>query len=64
MERHLAWAVGTAAAQCWGKASYQSPQLAKKVATRIARARKRRSGPPPQVYRCPHCGLFHLGRLG
>lgn len=39
-------------AQCAGKVTFQSPDTARRAAKR----KKRR-----HAYRCPHCGLYHVG---
>lgn len=43
-------------AQCFGKESYPTPQLANKVARRRNRGGRRLS-----VYKCPHCHMWHMG---
>lgn len=55
-------------AQCHGKAQFASARLALEVTRRQAAQRKRRKrarredGVPSEVYRCTHCGHWHLGR--
>jgi hypothetical protein len=43
--------------QCDGKRSYSSKRHAKEAGRRAEQSTKTRLG----AYRCPHCGLFHLG---
>jgi hypothetical protein len=45
---------------CEGKARFSSPNLA----LRVLRRRSNRDRPPRQVYRCHHCGGWHLGGVG
>ena len=51
-------------AQCRGKFAYANPQLAHRAASRErpgwrgSKRKKRHSN----VYRCPHCGLWHIGQ--
>lgn len=54
-------------AQCYGKEGFGTPQLANKVLRRWTTAKKRQGKNmvrPVGAYRCPHCGLFHLGGVG
>lgn len=55
-----------APASCLGKASFSSPQIANKALRRrgIASDHRRdavRGRAKQAVYRCTHCGLFHIG---
>lgn len=45
------------ASQCLGKQAFSTPQLADKVMRRRGRGK-----PEQQIYRCPSCGYFHIGR--
>lgn len=49
------------AAQCLGKEKYDSPALANRVANRRNRRTRRGRGIPVGIYKCPHCGAFHMG---
>lgn len=57
-------------ADCVGKEPFSSPQLAKKVLrrrTKVSRHRRgavRKERAQSEVYRCPHCSLFHIGTHG
>ena len=44
------------AAACIGKQAFATPQLAHEI---VARRRSRKAR---EVYRCPYCGRFHVGR--
>jgi len=46
-----------AEAQCMGKQGFLSHALASKVARKGSRAKDI----PVSSYRCPHCGLYHVG---
>lgn len=52
--------IGGKAAACLGKHPYVSASLAHEVAQRSGRGRNRTKA---KVYRCKHCGAFHLGTL-
>lgn len=45
--------------QCTGKEPFPNGAIAHRTAERMASKRKRRG--EVQVYRCPHCGKFHIG---
>jgi hypothetical protein len=46
---------------CDGKTEYLSPKAAKLVADQMSR-RCRHGVKPPNIYRCRHCGKWHVGR--
>jgi hypothetical protein len=54
-------------ADCVGKEPFASPQLARKVlrrrkvASNHRRGKEHRDRAKCDVYRCPHCSLFHIG---
>jgi len=48
---------GEASAQCEGKWRFDSRSLANQVAQRSARKHE----DSRNVYRCPHCGSWHIG---
>lgn len=45
------------AAACVGKEAFDSPKLAHEVSKR-----RRRLKGPQDVYRCPYCRAYHIGR--
>jgi len=45
------------AADCLGKEAFVDPALARKVMARMRRKRR-----PVGVYRCRHCGQWHIGQ--
>lgn len=46
-------------AACVGKVAFETASLAQRVARRRARSKAQAKG---KVYRCQHCGKWHLGR--
>lgn len=54
---HAGRYVATRAGQCDGKESYTTRGLADRVV-----ARRRKTDATLNVYRCPHCGGWHIGR--
>lgn len=54
----------TRASQCTGKIGFDSPALAHEVSRKRAARRqgKDRKREPRSLYRCQHCGKWHLGR--
>jgi hypothetical protein len=46
--------------QCLRKIRYDSPALAARAIPRLKYPELR----PMNVYRCPHCKLWHIGRKG
>ena len=55
------------AASCSGKEAFDDPAVARKVASRWRKRAKhrgrteRQDRTPAEVYRCTHCGKYHLG---
>lgn len=49
-------------AACHGKTQYNSKAAAIRDRTRMAKQRNSGSRAGLLAYRCPHCGMFHLGR--
>lgn len=45
------------ASACEGKQRFENPALAQKV-----NSRRKKAGKLSGVYRCEHCGFWHLGR--
>ena len=45
---------------CFGKRGWQSFEDARREAGRLARSGRMRDG-NVNAYRCPQCGLFHVG---
>ena len=50
-----------AEAQCQGKEPFANGALAHRTAVRMLSKFKNRKG-GVDVYRCPHCGKYHIGR--
>lgn len=48
-------------ATCEGKYRFQGRPIAMAVASRMARANRRRARRPIDTYRCPYCGGWHVG---
>ena len=44
-------------ADCRGKQAFEDPTVAREVAARMRRRRRRAAS----VYRCAHCGRWHIG---
>lgn len=55
----VAWKGSPPSAQCQGKEKYETPELAHAV---LRRRLKRQPG--ISKYRCPYCGMWHIGRKG
>lgn len=50
-------------AGCTGKKGYPNGTLAWRILTRrMARTRDDHEAKPGALYRCPHCGHWHIGR--
>ena len=50
--------------RCVGKVALRSAKIAQDVLHRMPRNGREDDLQPRSVYRCPDCGLWHLGRAG
>lgn len=57
MSATIAFGIRSYAPDCLGKHGFESPADARRVADRQQRKKRR----AVQVYRCAHCGRWHLG---
>lgn len=52
-----------AEAQCTGKHGYPNGALAHRMAVQmLAKRNRKKNKGGVDVYRCPHCGKYHIGR--
>lgn len=50
-------------AQCSGKEAFANGAMAHRTAVRmLAKKNRKKNKGSVDVYRCPHCGKYHIGR--